>query len=171
MRPFVPQITRLPARTVLTLTTIGDPNTLGGVFPALYGTAYGTKFKVFKPKKKVMTVGPCSAFWPDAHRKPKAKWTGIWNLEVSPFVTTKALIQKDPAFNVVVKKLPAASVAEVLYIGTYANETKTIKELHAFITSSGYSIVGDHEEVYLTKPGPKAKTVIRYAIKKATKRR
>ena len=62
MKPFTPIITKIKPRSVLTITTIGAPNkTAVGAMPALYGTAYGTKFKVFKPKRKEMTIGSCSA--------------------------------------------------------------------------------------------------------------
>lgn len=167
MKRGAPEIAKVPARVVLTVTTVGDPNLImADTMPLLYGTAYGTKFKVFKPKRKKMDVGPLSAFWPDAHRKPKSKWTGIWNLAVSPFVTKKDLIQKDPQHPILWKKLPAATVAQVLYVGPYNGETDTIRALHAFITEQGFVIAGDHEEVYLTKPGPKAKTIIRYVVKR-----
>lgn len=166
MKPFTPEIAKLPSRSVLTITTIGDPNSMADVFPALYGTAYGTKFIVFKPKRKEMKVGACSAFWPDAHLKPKSKWTGIWNLEIPAFVRQKDLIQKNPKLPVKVKKLPGGTVAQILHIGTYAGETPTIKKLHAFIKRQGFVIAGQHEEVYLTRPEPKAKTIIRYLLKK-----
>ncbi len=166
MKPFIPEISKLPARQVLTITTIGDPNKMGDVFPALYGTAYGTKFKVFKPKKIEMKIGACSAFWPDAHLKPKAKWTGIWNLEIPAFVTNKDLIQKNPKLPVKIGKLPAGQYAQVLYIGKYAGETATIIKLHAFVKENGHVLAGPHEEVYLTKPGPKAKTIIRYLVRR-----
>lgn len=166
MKPFIPEISKLPARKVLTITTIGDPNKLGNVFPALYGTAHGTKFKVFKPKKIEMKIGTCSAFWPDVHLKPKAKWTGIWNLEIPAFVKQTDLIQKNPKLPVKIGKLPAGQYAQVLYVGKYAGETATIKKLHAFVKASGSVLAGSHEGVYLTKPGPKAKTIIRYRVQK-----
>ena len=166
MKPFTPELTKLPKRTVLTITTVGDPNTLGDVFPALYGTAYGTKFKVFKPRKQEMIIGACSAFWPDAHLKPKSKWKGIWNLEIPAFVKQQDLMQKNPKLPVTVGSLAAGTYAQVLYIGTYAGEEKTIKQLHAFISTSGYALAGPHEEVYRSKPGPKAKTIIRYLVKR-----
>ncbi len=112
-----------------------------------------------------MTVGPLSAYWPDAHRKPKSKWNGIWNLQVSDFVKAKDLLQKDPKNKVSLVTLPAGLYARVLYIGTYANETKTIQDLHAFIKANKRKMIGDHEEVYLSKPGPKAKTMIQYLVK------
>lgn len=165
MKALVPEIRKLPKRSVLTITTIGNPNaTADHIFPALYGTAYGTKFKVFKPKKIDMKIGACSAFWPDAQVKPKAKWTGIWNLEVPGFVKAKDLVQKDLEHPVKLKSIPSGTFAQVLFIGVYRAEGPTIKKLHTFIAEQGYRIAGDHEEVYLTKPGPKAKTIIRYRI-------
>ena len=166
MKALIPEIIKLPKRTTLSLTVVGDPITTPEVFPALYGTAYGTKFKTFKPRGIKMAVGKVSAFWPDAHRKPKARWTGIWHLEIPEYVTKKDIIQKNPKLPVALRSIPAGTNAQVLYIGTYANETATIRNLHQFITDSGYTIAGDHEEVYLTKPGPTAKTLIRYLIKK-----
>lgn len=167
MKPLTPQITKLPKRTVLTVTTIGNPNKVTkGAMQALYGTAYGTKFKVYKPKRKVMTMSLPSAFWPDAMKKPKLKWTAQWMLDVPSFVRQKDLRQKDPAMPVKVKTLPAATVAEILHIGPYSAEGPTIKKLHAFIKEQNLKIAGVHEEVYLSRPGPKAKTIIRYAVEK-----
>lgn len=165
----------LPKRTVLTITSIGDPNKItSSIMPSLYGTAYGTKFKVFsgkagsgsagKPKKKDMKIGHCSAFWPDAHLKPKSKWTGIWNLEIPLFVKAKDLVQKNPKLPVKLTTLPAGLYAQILHIGTYAGEEPTIKRLHAYMKNEKLKIIGAHEEVYLTRPGPKAKTIIRYQV-------
>lgn len=165
MKPFVPQFTKVPKRTVLTVTTVGDPNKVAkGAMQALYGTAYGTKFKVFKPRKKDMKIGTPAALWLDAHRKPKSKWTGIWALEIPAFVKQKDLIQKDPAMPVKVARWPGGAFAEILHIGPYSKEGPTIAKLHAFIKEQKRKIAGPHEEVYLSRPGPKAKTVIRYRV-------
>ena len=137
------------------------------IMAALYGTAYGTRFKVYKPQKKLMTIGKLSAYWPDAHRKPKSKWTGVWMLEVPTFVKMKELLQKNPDIRINVKKMPAQASAEILHIGTYASEGPTIMKLHEYIKAQKLKMVGAHEEVYLSKPGPKAKTIIRYSVKKA----
>jgi len=165
MKLFQPEIVKLPRRKVLTITSVGNPNAAQPYLQALYGTAYGTKFKVFKPKKKDMKIGLFSAFWIDAHLKPKSKWTGVWNLEVPDFVTAKDLIQKNPALPVKLTTLPAGNHAQVLYIGPYDKETTTIRQLHAFIANQKMTLVGPHEEVYLSKPGPKAKTIIRYRVR------
>lgn len=167
MKPGIPEMTKLARRKVLTITSHGDPNVITAPYmQALYGTAYGTKFKVFKPKKQEMKIGACSAFWPDAHRKPKSKWTGIWNLEIPTFVRASDLIQKNEELPVKLTTLAAGTYAQVLYVGLYSGEAPVIRELHAFIAAKKYRIAGPHEEVYLTKPGPKAKTIIRYRVAK-----
>lgn len=168
MKPFTPEVIEIPKRTVLTVTLVGAPKkTAESAMPALYGTAYGTKFEVFKPKKKAMKIGAPSAFWPDAHLKPKAKWTAIWNLEIPAFVKQKDLIQKAPATPVKVATRKAGTYCQILHIGTYDKEEATIKILMDFLKQQKLTIVGPHEEVYLSRPGPKAKTIIRYAVKPA----
>jgi hypothetical protein len=171
MRPHTPQITKKPNAKVLTITTIGNPNAVAqSAIGALYGTAYGTKFKVYKPKGKNMDIGCLSAQWPDAHRKPKARWKGVWALEVSRFVTQKDLIQKDPKNLVKVANWKFGTVAQVLYLGPYNREKSTIEKLHAYIREQGYKLAGPHEEVYLTKPDVKVpKTIIRYVVRKRKK--
>ncbi len=172
MRPNTPEIAKYPATSVLTVISIGDPNKVAEAeINALYGTAYGTKFKVFKPKKKVMEIGCLSAFWPDAHTKPKSKWTGIWNLEVSSFVKQADLLQKNPKIKIKLAKRPAATIAQILHLGPYSAEKPTIEKLHAFVKEKGYALAGPHEEVYLTRPDAKVmKTLIRYVVKKKGKK-
>ncbi len=167
MKSSTPELTKLPKRTVLTITTVGDPNKVtAAIMPSLYGTAYGTKFKVFKPKGKKMDIGKCSAFWPDAHLKPKSKWIGVWNLEIPSFVKAKDLIQKNPKLPVKLVTLPAGTYAQILHVGTYATEGSNIMKLHEFVKTQKLKLIGAHEEVYLSRPGLKAKTIIQYRVSK-----
>lgn len=168
MRAFKPELTIVDPITVLTLISVGDPNKSEKYFNALYGTAYTTKFKVYKPQGKEMKLGKLMARWPDAHLKPKDQWTGIWGLPVPDFVKQADLIQKDPALNVSVELWTYGDVAQILHKGSYADEGPTVTMLHDFIKDSGYKIDGDHEEVYLTSPDAKVqKTLIRYQVTKA----
>lgn len=166
MKANTPVIAKLPQRRVLTLTTVGNPNAAGDAIKALYMTAYQTKFMTFKPRGIKMEVGKLSAFWPDAHLKPKSKWTGIWNLEVPLYVKASDLLFKHPTLKPKLVALPAGTYGQILHVGTYATEGPTIKLLHAFIKAEKFTMAGPHEEVYLTKPGPKAKTLIQYRLKK-----
>ncbi len=168
MKALKPEFTKVDPIKVLTITSVGDPNHVEEYFNALYGTAYGTKFKVYKPQGKVMAFGKLIGRWPDAHLKPKNQWTGIWGLPVPNFVTQDDLIQKDPTLPVKVETWEYNEVAHVLHKGSYADEGPTVELLHRFIKDNGYEIEGNsHEEVYLTSPDAKdQKTIIRYKIKK-----
>lgn len=169
MRPRTPEIVKYPTTKILTIKTIGNPNSVAQqAISALYGTAYTTKFKVYRPKKKNMVIGHLSCFWPNALRAPKKQWIGQWMLEVSPFVTAKALFQKDAKHRVKVTVRKAGTVGQILHIGSYAKEEPSVRALHAFIKKQGYAVAGPHEEMYLTKPDAKVvKTIIRYAVKRA----
>lgn len=170
MKAFVPETAILPDRKVLTITSIGDPNVAGEeVFSALYGTAYGTKFKTFKPKGIKMELGKLTALWPDAHLKPKNQWTGIWAVPVPDYVQESDLIQKDPARPVSLEIWKGGKYAQILHLGKYTEEEPTIKQLHEYIENvEGIpmaSVPGIHEEEYLTKPDSKVvKTIIRYRL-------
>ncbi|MCR4277422.1 MAG: GyrI-like domain-containing protein [Candidatus Berkelbacteria bacterium] len=167
MKAFVPQIIKLPDRKVVTVTSFGDPNkVMEPYMKALYGAVYGAKMGVYKPKGIKMELGKLAARWPDAHLKPKSDWTGIWGVPVPDYVSQKDLPQKDPKIKATIDTWKGGEYAEVLYIGPYADEGPTIKDLHKFIDDSGYKLVGMHEEEYLSRPGPKAKTIIRNLIEK-----
>lgn len=167
MKPFTPQLSKIEKRKVLTVITLGDPNKIVEPYmKALYGTAYSTKMKFFKPKGIKMEVGPLSAFWPDAHLKEKKDWTGIWNLEIPMYVKESDLLQKDKDINVKIKMLSGGKIAQILHLGSYSEEGPTVKKLHDFIKENSLEIIGDHEEVYLSRPGTKQqKTLIRYLVK------
>jgi len=80
---------------------------------------------------------------------------------------TTSLPQKLPDIEVKIETWDYGTVAQILHIGSYAEEGPTVARLHKFIEESGYQIAGDHEEEYLTTPDAKVpKTLIRYAVKK-----
>lgn len=166
MRALHPEFTTVEPIKVLTITSVGDPNHSERFLTALFGTAYGTKFKVYKPQGKDMKMGKLIGRWPDAHLKPKDQWTGIWGLPIPDFVEKTDLVQKDPDLPVKVETWEYGEVAHVLHKGPYTEEGPTIALLHAFIKDNGYEIDGNsHEEVYLTSPEAKdQKTIIRYKV-------
>ena len=170
MKAFVPELIELSDRKMLTVQSTGDPNVVGeAVFGALYGTAYGTKFKTFKPKGVKMELGKLVAMWPDAHLKPKSEWTGVWAVPVPEYVTEADLVQKEPDNPAKLEVWPGGTYAQILHLGSYAEEGPTIQILHKFIEEQGIKmkdVIGNHEEEYLTKPDSKVvKTIIRYRIK------
>lgn len=166
MKPFTPQINKLPDRKVVSVTSVGDPNdVMEPYMKALYGAAYHAKMKVYKPKGIKMELGKLAARWPDAHIKPKNEWTGVWGVTVPDYVTEAGIVQKDPKIKASVEVWQGGEYAEIIHLGPYSEEGPTVAMLHEFIKESGYQIAGDHEEEYLTKPDSKnQKTVIRYLV-------
>lgn len=168
MKAFVPVLSKIANRKVITVTSVGDPNKVMEPFmKALYGAAYHAKMKVYKPKGVKMELGKLAARWPDAHLKPKNEWTGVWGVTVPDYVTEKDIIQKDPKIKVSIDVWKGGECAEILHLGAYTEEAPTIQKLHDFVENSGYKLAGDHEEEYLTSPKAKnMKTIIRYLISK-----
>ncbi len=168
MRPFVPELAEMPATTMAVVHTVGDPTVVvQKVFPALYGATYALKFSL-KKQGVDYKVGPPRGRWyggPDWMTVPREKWEADWAIAI-PEGTT-GLVQKDPETLVSVETWEYGSVAQVLFIGAYADEARTIQQLHDFITEQGYEIAGPHEEEYQSRPDAKApKTVIRYQVRK-----
>ncbi len=169
MKPFVPEIAEMPAATMAVVHTVGDPTDVApNVFPALFGAGYGLKFALKKaggPEYKVPAPRARGFSTPGREVRPRDEWKAAWALEV-PKGTTE-VPQKDPDTPVVIERWEYGTVAQVLHVGTYAEEGPTIQLLHDFIVEQGYEIVGDHEEEYRSRPGAKSpKTVIRYRVRK-----
>jgi hypothetical protein len=168
MKPFEPELTEMPSRLMAVVRTVGDPNDVGQkVFPALYGAVYPLKFALKKSGVEYK-IEPPRARWfggPDWASLPREEWEAAWAIPI-PDGTTE-LTQKDPETPVVIETWDYGQIAQILHVGSYAEETPTILKLHDFIASEGYEIVGAHEEEYQSRPDTKApKTVIRYRVRK-----
>ena len=168
LKPLVPRLTEMPSRTMAVAHTVGDPSEVGQkVFPALYGAAYKLKFAL-KKDGVAFKVEPPRARWfggPDWMRLSRDEWKAAWALPL-PDGTTD-VFQRDPETPVSVETWEYGTVAEVLHIGTYAEEAPTIELLHDYIREQGYEICGAHEEEYVSQPGAKQqKTIIRYQVRK-----
>lgn len=166
MKPFVPEITELPARKMATVTSKGDPNVVGEqVFKPLYGAVYTLKFDLKKRGLETFKVEGLRARWPDAHLVPKDQWTAHWALPIPD--DTETLPRKSPDDEVAMAIWEYGTVAQVLHLGPYSEEGPTVIALHKFIEENGYRMIGEHEEEYLTRPTAKVvKTIIRYRVEK-----
>jgi hypothetical protein len=160
-----PQLVEMGPQKVATITTKGDPNKMGSrVMPALYGSVYMLKFERKKAGKD-FKVGASRARWPDSDKVSKAEWTGIWALPVPE--DTIEIPQKIPEIPVELQTWEYGTVAQIVHVGSYRTEAKTIDKLRKFIDGKGFEITGAHEEEYLTRPGAKVqRTLIRYPVKK-----
>jgi hypothetical protein len=161
-----PQILEMPAQKMAVVHAKGAPDKVfPEVMPALYGSVYTLKFDLKKKGIPTFKISPPRTRYPDAHLLPKEQWTHIVGLPIPE--DTTSLLQKVPNVEVKIETWEYGTVAQILHLGTYDQETSTIKRLHKFIEEQGYVIAGMHEEEYLTRPDAKVpKTIIRYPIKR-----
>jgi hypothetical protein len=161
-----PEIIEMPSQKMAVVHGKGDPNKVfSDIMPALYGSVYTLKFALKKQGITDFKVGPSRGRYPEALTVPKDQWSFAIGIPVPE--DTKELPQKIKEVPVKLETWEYGTVAQVLHIGAYADETDNIQRLLKFIEDSGYEVSGDHEEEYLTRPDAKVvKTIIRYPIKK-----
>ena len=161
-----PQILEIPAQKMAVVYGKGAPDKVfPELMPTLYGSVYTLKFTLKKMGLPDFKVSGLRARYPDAHLVPKDEWTHIIGLPLPE--DTTSLPQKAGGTEVKVETWQYGSVAQILHLGAYDQETAAIERLHQFISDSGYEIAGMHEEEYLTGPDAKVvKTIIRYPVKK-----
>jgi hypothetical protein len=167
LRAGIPRLIKKPKQRMAVITSVGDPNTSQeGAVSALYRAVYQHKFSLKRAGKADFKVGSLVARWPDAHLVPKSKWTGVWALPVPS--GTRKLLAEPSNHEVVLETWDyGAKVAEILHLGSYAEEGPSVEKLHTFIETNGYQIAGVHEEEYLTRPDAKVvRTIIRYPVVK-----
>lgn len=174
----------VPAINFLMVDGEGDPGSSEAYQQAvasLFGVAYAAKFAIKKagdfPDFAVMPLE--ALWWADdmndfvSGRRDRWKWTAM--IAMPDFVTADDIdLAKETAAKK--KELPAIGKlrfetfhegpsAQILYVGTYADEGPTIAALHRFITDAGKRLRGRHHEIYLSDPRrtdpAKLKTVIR----------
>ena len=123
-----PEIVEMPTLTMAVVHTVGDPGEVGHrVFPALYGAVYALKFALKKQGVEYKVE-------PAARRAGSAGSTGSPCRATSgrrrgrsPFPTgTTELVQKDPETPVDDRDVGVRPIAQVLHVGTYAEEEPTI---------------------------------------------
>ena len=163
-----PVILELPSRKMTVVQGKGSPDKVfAKIFPALFGSVYTLKFDLKKKGLESFKVGCPRARYLDAHLYPKGEWLMTTGIPVPE--DTTSLPQKEPGTEVKLETWEYGTVAQILNLGPYDQETKTIERLQQFIAANGYEIAGPHEEEYQSKPDAKViKTLIRYQVKKKT---
>jgi hypothetical protein len=165
-----PQVRILPDLKVLQVEVKGEPELVGS-------QAFGLLFKTYFQLKGV-PKGPDQpaprARWPLALDTPKDQWVGKYAIPVPDSVDSLPSQEAgDAGLRVTLTTWEYGDVAEMLHVGPYDREERTIAKLTGFIKECGYEPVGDHEEEYLKGPGmfsqgnpDKYLTIIRYRVKK-----
>ena len=164
-----PIILEMPSQKMAVVRGKGSPDKVfANIFPALFGSVYTLKFDLRKRGLESFKVSCPRARFPNAHLYPKGEWLIIAGIPIPD--NTTSLPQKEPGTEVKIVTWEYGTVAQILHLGPYDQETNTIERLHQFITANGYEIAGPHEEEYQSKPDAKTiKTLIRYQVKKKSR--
>jgi hypothetical protein len=195
-----PALADVPEMTFLMADGAGDPNT-GATYKAalavLYGLSYGVKmsgkgaarpdgyFDFVVPPLEGLWYGAGGGLIADITDKDSFCWTAI--IRQPDFVTPEAVARikaaaakKKAELNFSAARLQRFSeglCAQILHIGPYGDEPRSVAVLERFIADSGYRAdfteKRRHHEIYLSDPRKtapeKLKTVIRYPIAKGVR--
>jgi hypothetical protein len=161
-----PHIVEIPDQKMAVIYARGAPDTVfPQALPQLYGSVYTLKFELKKKGLPTFKVSGLRARYPDAHLVPVEAWTHVIGLPIPEEVS--AIPQQVGGADIKIETWKYGTVAQSLHHGPYGEEETTVARLHSFIDSSGYEIIGVHEEEYLAGPDAKIpKTIIRYRVQK-----
>ena len=165
-----PRFTQMNNQRMLVVEAAGDPNVVGA-------SAFKLLFSTYSTLDGVSRVGrpPAPrARWANPQGTPKDKWLGRCAVPVPQSVTPHAA-RATEGLRTGVETWAYGDVAEILHEGSYGAEQPDIERLLRFIESSGYRVIGDHEEEYVKGPGiffagdpDKYLTIIRLRVEKGS---
>jgi hypothetical protein len=181
-----PAIVDIPAGTYLTISGEGAPGS--DAFRQKIGMMYGTVYPL--KMKSAMTgrdfrICPLEGLWWGPEDKevvtdqpPESlKWKLL--IRVPEFITDEDVKKvmpptggedgKSAAPEMKIEKLHEGRCVQVLHVGSYSEEGKTIAAMLAFAKEKGLTPHGRHHEIYLsdpnTTPPDKLTTILRQPVK------
>ncbi len=168
-----PELIDVPELGFLMIDGTGDPATAPAYWEAieaLYSLSYRLRFALRDAVGLEYRVGPLEGlWWADDMRTFEAGDRSDWHwtaMIVQPDAVTAALVDDARAQAARRRRLPGLDrarleryregpSAQVLHVGPYADEGRTIAVLHAFIRERGLDFDGRvqrHHEIYLGDP-------------------
>ena len=180
--PKSPALVRVEPAQYLAFDSEGDPN--GPGFAEAIGALYGVAFTIKMRKKREgadYTVAPLEALWsvPDVTAgEPGATWRWTALIRTPDFITGTDLETafaelerkgKGPAVRRVrLEQLDEGDCVQVLHVGPYSAEKRTIEAMHAFAAAQGRPLRGRHHEIYISDPRrvlpERLKTILRQPV-------
>ena len=123
-----PIILQMPSQKMAVVQGKGSPDKVfAKIFPALFGSVYTLKFDLKKRGLESFKVSAPRARFPDAPRYPKEEWVIIAGIPVPE--NTTSLPQKEPGIEVKIETWEYGTVAQILHLGPYDQETENIERL------------------------------------------
>ncbi len=169
----------------LAITGIGAPE--GERFQdsigALYQVAY-TVQRFAKMDSKPFAIPKMEAFWwvdegLEFNEETKDQWQWQLMIRMPEFVdedmvdqAVEAVIKRKGttlASEVILKEVNEGRSVQMMHIGSYYEEDRTIGQLMEYMQLNGLTMNGHHHEIYISDPRrtaeEKLKTIIRYGVK------
>ncbi len=157
-------------------------------FGALYGVSYTLKFMSKLRPSAPIDYGVMAMeglWWSDSGEFGFGNQTADWNwtmMVMQPDHITPEMFQE--AVRQLEKKRPSPALSwlrlerfreglslQIMHVGPYSEEPKTIDRLKAYAQENGYRLRGKHHEIYLGDPRrakpEKLKTVLRQPVERA----
>jgi hypothetical protein len=177
-RPGVVRFLHLPERRFVMIDGDGPPaaTAFAARMPGLYGTAYSLRF-VLRKRGVEEKVGLLEGLWwttdgatdldsifagdrAAVDDRPTWRWTLLMALpdQATPAELATALEQGqhklEPPFRngLRIEAFAEGDVAQLLHLGPYADERRSIERLHAEIGAAGLRPSGRHHELYVGDP-------------------
>jgi hypothetical protein len=180
------ELVDVPEFSYIAIDGNGDPNTSAeyvAAIESLYATAYVLKF-ASKASGRDFVVGPLEGLWRADDmtvfaRGDKNQWGWTMMIVQPPWITPEhvaravahaaAKKQLSSLAKLRLLRMVEGECAQILHIGTYANEAPTLKRLHEqYLPARHVRPSGDHHEIYLSDPRrtapEKLKTILRQPV-------
>jgi hypothetical protein len=160
-----PEIVQLPSQRMAALYVKGRPDqVLPAAIAALRRSLYALKFARARQGEPAFSIGRVRVRFPDAHLLPVEQWTTVIGLPVPE--TTHAVPQQVGGGTVRLETWEYGTVAQIRRGPPAPGGEHPAARLHRFITESGHTIIGVHEEEYLAgENGALTAAVIRYRVR------
>jgi hypothetical protein len=186
--PKKPILVTVNEATYLTISGRGAPG--GPEFTDRIGALYGAAFTVKMTRKfaglQDYVIGKLEAQWwvdgasQDFAGTPQDQWNWRLMIRTPPFVeqaeldqAIEKLIQKGKAPSadqVRLESLTEGPCVQMLHVGPYDQEERTIAVMKAFADQQDLTLHGRHHEIYLSDPrripAEKIKTILRMPVKR-----
>lgn len=146
---------------------------------ALYAVAYTTKMRHKRETGVDYTVAKLEAVWPHLPAtRDSDDWQWRLMIRVPDFIdesarqiTIDALISKkkpESVRTVELVNLHEGPCVQMLHVGPYEDEPETCDAMAVYASENGFTITGDHHEIYLSDPRriepARLKTILRRPV-------
>lgn len=152
----------------LAITGQGEPGgeRLQAGMGVLFGAAYTTKFAGKSAGRDYKVCVPEGLWWgpddgADFWELPRDQWNRKLMIRTPGFIKQKDLDKavaamkqkgKPPVVEVELETIDEGGCIQMLHVGPYGDEPRTINEMMKFAASDGLSMKGPHHELYLSDP-------------------